>query len=218
MKSMLTLPPSSMGEPDNWTFHRAHLVEALAYFMQMLVREQLVCTHVVVAPGEMGGGTRFLTCTSTSRYSVHRNVIIYKPHLCSRQKPELYTCGETAGVGNVYCISDLLFVYLWESVYIIVFAFDAEILCEVDYLHVGRNVVFLQELLALAVPEAEEHHINIIERHLRSELQVGVANQSFVHISNGIARITLRVGKHNLRLWVVQQQSYEFATSIACGT
>ena len=48
----------------------------------------------------------------------------------------------------------------------VVTARDAEVLCEVDNPHILRNGVFFQELLALTVTEAEEHHIDLPERHL----------------------------------------------------
>ena len=71
-----------------------------------------------------------------------------------------------------------------------------------------------QELLALAVAEAEEHHVDLFERHLAGEPQVGVAIQALMHVGHKVACVALAVCKHNLCLRVVKQQSYQFAASI----
>ena len=67
-----------------------------------------------------------------------------------------------------------------------------------------------QELLALAVAEAEEHHVDLFEWHLAGEPQVCVA----MHVGHKVACVALAVCKHNLCLRVVKQQSYQFAASI----
>ena len=59
---------------------------------------------------------------------------------------------------------------------------DAEVLCQVDNLDVLRNSVLLQEGLALAVAEAEEDDIDLIEWHLVGELQFSLADEAFVHV------------------------------------
>ena len=52
---------------------------------------------------------------------------------------------------------------------------DAEVLCQVDNLHMLGDGVLLQELLALAMAETEEHHIHFIEGHGIGKAQVGIA-------------------------------------------
>jgi hypothetical protein len=75
--------------------------------------------------------------------------------------------------------------------------------------------MLLEEGLALAVAEAEEYDIDILERHLVSKHQVGVAYESFVYVAHPVTGITLRVGKDNLCLRMVNQQSDKFTTRIA---
>ena len=103
-----------------------------------------------------------------------------------------------------------------KTVNIIVVAFDSEILRHVDNLDVGGDGMLFQELFALAMTETEEHHINLVEGHLAGEPQIGLANQSFVHIAHQIPCITLRIGKHNLCLRMVQQQADQLTARIAC--
>ena len=74
-----------------------------------------------------------------------------------------------------------------------------------------------QELLALAVAEAEEHHVYLVERHLAGEPQVGVAIQALMHVGHKIARVALAVCKHYLCFGVVEQQTDKFATGVAGG-
>ena len=79
-------------------------------------------------------------------------------------------------------LQDVFLVDLWQTINIIVVALDAEVLCQVDDFYVLWDGVLFEECLALAVSEAEEYHINLIERHLIGKLQIGIANQTFVHI------------------------------------
>jgi hypothetical protein len=138
----------------------------------------------------MGGGTWFLAGSRTSRDTVHSYIVVDEPHLGCRQQSQLYAGGKTSGIGQMHSLSGLTFMYLGQTVNKVMIAFDSEILCQIDNLHMGRNLMLFEKLLALAMSEAEEHDIHLIERQLRSELQVGVAKESFMHISNGIARIT----------------------------
>ena len=64
--------------------------------------------------------------------------------------------------------------------------------------------------------EAEEHYVNIFERHIRGELQVGIAIQTFMHVGNKIAGVALAIGKYYLRLGMIYEQTYEFASCVAC--
>jgi hypothetical protein len=68
------------------------------------------------------------------------------------------------------------------------------------------------------VAEAEEHHIHLIERHGIGEAQVGIAQQTLVHIGYEIASITLTIGKDYFALWVVYQETDKLATRITSST
>ena len=80
---------------------------------------------------------------------------------------------------------------LGQAIDIVVIALDAEILCQVDDLDIGWDLMFLEECLALAVAEAEEHHIDLVERHVGRETEIGIANQALVHIRETVASIAL---------------------------
>ena len=83
-------------------------------------------------------------------------------------------------------LCNLLLVNLWQAIHIVVVALDAEILSQVDNLHVGRNRVLLQERLALSMSETEEHHIYLVKRHLCSEALLSFPEQTFMHIAEEI--------------------------------
>ena len=157
----------------------------------MLVGEGLVDAQVVLAPGEVRRGTRLLTGTRRTRDGVHRHIVFQQSHLGGGQQAELDGGGEAAGIGYVLRLLDLCLVDLRQAIDIVVVTLDAEVLCEVDNLHSLRNRVLLQEGLALAVAEAEEHDIDILEGHRVGKLQVGLAVESFVNLCHGIARIAL---------------------------
>ena len=89
-----------------------------------------------------------------------------------------------------------------------------EVLCQVDNLHVLWNIVLLKERLALAVTEAEEDDIHLVERHLGGKLQVGLAIQSLVNLSRQVAGVTLAVGEYNLCLRMVDKEANQLTSSI----
>ena len=60
---------------------------------------------------------------------------------------------------------------------------DTEVLCEVDNLHIVRDSMFLEESFALAMTEAEEHHIDLIERHLVGKAEVCITDKSLMDIA-----------------------------------
>jgi hypothetical protein len=66
--------------------------------------------------------------------------------------------------------------------------------------------------------ETEEYNVDILEGHLIGELQVCLADESFVHIANEIASIALGVGKDYFSLWMVQQQTNKFSAGVPCRT
>jgi hypothetical protein len=78
--------------------------------------------------------------------------------------------------------------------------------------------VLLQELLALAVAEAEEHYVHLVERHGVGKAQVGIAQQTLVHIGYEIASITLTIGKDYFGRGMMHQQTDELATRITSST
>ena len=78
--------------------------------------------------------------------------------------------------------------------------------------------MLLEELLALAVTETEEDYVDILKRHLVGEPQVCIADKAFMDITHQIARVTLRVGKHDLCLGMVQQQTDQLTACISCRT
>ena len=194
-----------------------YLTQTLAYLWHVLVLEGLVNAHVVVAPREVGGGTRLLSGTRRTRNGVHGNVVVEQAELGSRQQSQLYTCGETTWISHVLRLGYGVVIDFGQTIYVVVaLALEAEVLRKVDYLHMGRYLVLLEERLALAVAEAEEHNIDLVERHIGTELQVGFAIQTFVHVGYKIAGVALAIGKYYLRLGMIYEQTYEFATCVAC--
>ncbi len=75
--------------------------------------------------------------------------------------------------------------------------------------------MLLQEGLALAVAEAEEDDIHLVERHFAGEAEVRLADETFVDIADGIAGVALAVGKDNLCLGMPQEHPYQFAAGVA---
>ena len=67
-------------------------------------------------------------------------------------------------------LDNLLFVNLGQTIDIVVFALDAEVLCQVDNLNVGGYSMLFKESLALAVAKAEEYNIYLLEGHLIGKL------------------------------------------------
>ena len=147
-----------------------------------------------------------LSCTRAARNGINSHVVVDKFHGGSRQQTELYAGGKASGVSHVHGVGYLVVVYFGQTIDIVVARLcQTEVLRKVYYLDVGRYVVFLKELTALAVTETEEHNIHLIKRHIRREAHIRVAVKSFVNISNRIACVALAVGKHNLCLRMIYQ-------------
>ncbi len=194
-----------------------HLAQTLAYLRHVLVLEGLVNAHVVVAPREVSSGTRLLSGTRRTRYGIHGNVVVEQAELGSGQQTQLYTCGKASGISHVLRLGNSIVIDFGQTINVVVaLALQAEVLRKVDYLHMGWYLVFLEERLALAMTETEEHYIDLIERHFGTELQVGFAIQTLVHVGYKIAGIALAIGKYYLRLGMIYEQTYEFATCVAC--
>ena len=116
------------------------------------------------------------------------------------------------------CFLDSLLVNLWQAIDVVVVASDSEVLCQIDDLHMAGDGMLLEELFALPMTKAEEDYVDIFEWHLVSKPQVGVADESFMHVAYKIASITLAIGEDNLCLGVVQQQANEFSARVSCRT
>ena len=139
----------------------------------------------------MGGGAGLLACSCRAGDGVNADVMLQQVEVGSGQQCQLYGGGKAAGVGKMLRLSYLVVVYLGQAVHVVVTALDAEVLSHVDNLHTAGYGVLLQKLLALAVAEAEKHHVHLVEGHLVGEQQVGVANQSFMHIRHRVAGVAL---------------------------
>ena len=182
----------------------------------MLVGEHLIYTHIVGAPAEVRGAHRLLPCTRRAGDGIHCHVVGEQSRLGQGEQTQLYAGGKASWVGQMLALLYLRLVYLGQSVHVVVGRCgDAEVLRQVDNLHVGRDGVLLQELLALAVTEAEEHHVHLVEGHGIGKPQVGVAQEALVHIGHKVACIALAVGKDDFRLGMVHQQADEFATGVS---
>ena len=73
----------------------------------------------------------------------------------------------------------------------------------------------LQEGLALAVAEAEEHHVDLVKGHRVGEAHGGLTVESLMDIGEQIAGIAAAVDKDQLGVGVVDEQTDEFAGGIA---
>ena len=114
------------------------------------------------------------------------------------------------------CLGYGVVIDFGQTIYVVVaLALEAEVLRKVDYLHMGRYLMLIEERLALAMTETEEHNVNIFEWHIGTERQVGFTIQTLVHVGYKIAGIALAVGKYYLRLGMIYEQTYEFATCVA---
>ena len=164
----------------------------------------------------MGGGAGLLACSCTAGNGVHAYIAGDESHLGGRQEAQLDTSSKTSGVGHVLCLADLLAVELRQTVDIVVVGSrEAEILRQVDDLHVRGNGMLFQEGLALAVSEAEKHYVDLVEGHIAGEAQVGLAIQPFVYVGQQVAGIALAVHEADGGLRMVQQQADKFACRVA---
>ena len=194
-----------------------YLTQTLAYLRHVLVLEGLVNAHVVVAPREVGGGTRLLSGTRRTRNGIHGDIVGEQTELGGGQQTQLYTCGEATWISHMLCLGYGVVIDFGQTIYVVIaLALEAEVLRKVNYLDVGRYLMLLEERLALAMAEAEEHYIDLVERHIGTERQVGFAIQPLVHVGYKIAGIALAIGKYYLRLGMIDEQTYEFATCVAC--
>ena len=151
-----------------------------------------------------------------TRYGIHRHIVVDDAELCGWQQSELYAGGKATWVSHVMRLGNGVTVNLRQTIHIVVtLALQAEVLCQVDYLNVLWNLMFLQERLALAMTETEEHNVHIIERHLRCKAQVGVAIQSLMHIGNKVAGIALAVDKRDFSFGVIDKYADKLTGCVA---
>ena len=192
-----------------------YLRQRLAYLSQVLVGEGLVDAQVVVAPREVGGGTGLLTSTGRACNGVDGDIVLQQVLMSGGQQTELNGSGEATGIGYMLGPCYLGLVNLGQTIDIVVTALDTEVLRQVNDFDMLRNGVLLQESLTLAVTKAEEHYIYLLEGHLVGKCQVGFADKSFVDIRHQVSCVTFRVGKHNLCLRMVQQQTEKFSARVS---
>ena len=195
------------------------LAEALAYLGQVLVAEGLVDAHVAGAPGKMGGGRGFLSGTGAAGDGVHGHIVVQLAHLCQRQQTQLYAGGETAGVGDVAGRGDAVAVQLGQAVDEVVAAVgDAEVLGQVYHAECLGQRMLLEEGAALAVAEAEEEHVDVVEGHVGAEGEVQVAVKAFVHVGHGVPGMAFAVGEPDFGHRVTGEHAEQLAAGIASGT
>ena len=209
-----------------------YMTDALANLGDMLMGESLVDAQVVVAPREMGGGTGLHAGSRASRDGVDADGGSDEPHLGGRQQSELNARGKATGVGYMAGSADALAVDLGQTIDEVVHSRrrlgggdlvsgksggwrKAEVLCQVDDLHLGGYVVLRQEPLALAVAKAEEEHVDIVEGHLAREAKVSIAVESLMHVGDEVSGIALAVDEDELCLGMVDEQADEFSCRIA---
>ena len=133
-----------------------NLLQRLSDLGDVLVLEGLVDAQVVVTPREMGRGAWLLSCSSRACDGIDGYIFLEQIEIGSRQQGHLNASSETAWIGYVLGLNDIRLVDLGQAVNIVMIALDAEILCQVDDLHVLRDGVLLEEGLALAMSETEE--------------------------------------------------------------
>ena len=192
------------------------LAERLLDFGHVLVFESLVDTQVVVAPAEVARGTRLDACARAARDGVHHDVVVQHQVLGQGKQAQLDAGGEAAGIGHVLGRAGGATVQLGKAVdEVVVVALEAVVHREVDDFQVFGHVVALQELARVAMGGAEEEHVDVVQRELVGEGQVGFAVETFVHVGYLVAGVARAVDEDDFRLRMVQQQADEFACRVA---
>ena len=74
--------------------------------------ERLVDAQVVVAPREMSGGARLLTCTSRSRDRIDSHILFQQVQMGGGQQCHLNTSGEAARISQMLSLLDVSLVNL----------------------------------------------------------------------------------------------------------
>lgn len=191
-------------EVDGAFKRRLELLQRLHDFGNVLVLESLVDAHVARAPGEMGGGRGFDSCSRGTRDGVDTDVALQQSGIGQRQQAELDAGGEAAGIGHVLRTENGGAIELWQTVNIVVaFCGQTEVLREVDDANVGRNIVVGQELGALAMTETEIDDINVLKREFVGEAHIGFSIKPFMHVGDEIAGVALAVDENDFSLGMV---------------
>ena len=204
-----------------------HLLYALPDLGEVLVRKHLIDTHIVVAPRKMLCRSGFHPGSRGTGDGIDGHVAVEEMHGGGGQESQLDAGGKTARIGYVARMTDSLPVDFGKTIDEVMgiggrcrsadnlFRFPAEVLGKVDNPDTIGNGMLFHECLALAMTETEEHYIDIVERHRRRELQVGIAIEPFVHIGDVIAGVALRIGKDQFHVGMIDQQPYQFTASIS---
>ena len=193
----------------------------------MLVRKHLIDTHIVVAPREVLCRSRLHPSSRGAGDGIDGHVAVEEVHGGGGQESQLDAGGEAAGIGYVARMTDCLPVDFGKTITKVMgfggrcrsaddlLRLPAEVLGKVDNPDTIGNGMLFHECLALAMTETEEHYIDVVERHRRRELQVGIAIEPFVHISYVIAGVALRIGENQFHVGMIDQQPYQFTASIS---
>ena len=201
-------------EVDSGVERRFDPPQVAADLQQVLVREGLVNREVRRAPTEVGRGRGFHPGARRSRHGRHVHLVAQQPRGGQRQQCQLDGCGEASRVGDAPRRADAVAVQLRKSVDEAV-ALVAEVLCEVDDLHAGGNVVRFEPFAALAVRRTEQQHVDRREVEAVAETHVRVAFQPSVDLREAVARVRGAVHEDDFGLRVIDQKADEFAGGVA---
>ena len=117
------------------------------------------------------------------------------------------------------CLGDALAVDFRQTIHkVVAGGCQAEVLGKVDDFDGFGYIVCGDERFALAMTQTEENHIDVGQRQFIGEHYVGVTIKTFVYVSDTVAGIALTMDEHYLCLWMMNQQSYQFAGGISCTT
>ena len=166
-----------------------HLLDGLPDFCDVLMLEGFVDAQVVIAPREVGGGTGFLAGTRGASDGINADILLQQVQVGGRQQCHLNGSSKATRISHMLSLLDVFFVNLWQTVDVVVIALDTEVLCEVDNFHIRRDGVLLEKCLALAVTEAEEYDVDLVERHRVGKFQISLTDESFVHVTQQISCI-----------------------------
>ena len=140
---------------------RLQLFEALANFAQVLVFESFVNRQIVIPPAKMRGFAGCLTRASRTGNGVHMELIFDQTSSSQRQNSQLYAGGKTTRIGDFCRFFDQVTIQFRQTVNeVVTFAFQPEIMAQINDFYVFRQDVFCQKFLRFSVPHAEKCHIN----------------------------------------------------------
>ena len=126
-------------------------------------------------------------------------------------------CGEATRVSYLGGLCDFVSLPFGQTIYIAI-VLVAVVLRKVDDLQPFRTFVLCPDSAALAVARAKEEHIDSIEVVGIREALLCIAYESFMHGVKGFAGIAGGVCEDDLCVWVVNQESNQFACCISRST